>query len=878
MNHMKIHYFFNTIWVRSVVLALLINGLALLGTPVVSAVSNNISGLPSDPVLSQMASWGQTTNPNSSSGRTCGGFNNAQWGWVSTGNTAQRSVTLALDPDGQVQNSLNLKYNLVGAYCDSIINSNGVITNTTLQSTTSTITQANIPNNTNLSLSGLGGRLVTSYALAAFSNSRYTYIESDDFSISGFRSLQPGTYTIRVYLKWRPVNNFNPGGYRCVVNNQQSAANDNDTRCLETDGTFDIRVVVPSTPQDSSWCAIDVQGTVQPGQAFVARFTLKNGGDIPGASVWPTTYFKLGSTDPRDNTRFTRTRVTPNGSRNTAVGPVIDPGQTTITEASFTAPATQGTYNFSWGLLEEGQRWLDSAVKCSASITVGNGSTGDPPELVCEIISLEYTVRVNQVLPVLIRVTNRGASTIGYSAQPANLAPTSTTTGKAPNIVTYNNEFLKHPDPGSVAANAAALYPGESFNFAFEVKAPSTPKDEAIFLWALHTGSDKVLLQGNECLAKIKVEPPKNSPFLTVAGGDVISGASFGPACTVSDRARNAAINTNGFYTKGNVLGQLAGTSSSQYAVFASGEIGENTQNRATNTFLGNYGYYDRAGLSGVKEGLFANISYNDPGGTEYGNFYEQNPSDAGIPCVKFDDSAAAASFDIASFVGSGTGTQKINGNQTLGSVSNITGKKTLIVNGTLTIAGSLTYANTGSYANVSAVPKLTIIANNIHVQVAARTLDGHYIAFPRGATDGIFDTCSDMDWYNSSGVFIGKLPGEWPANGRMVVTSCKRDNPSFTVNGSVIAKRILWKRTNGTIGSKSEVIDSSCFYANYAPGESGDTVGIVISDIDTGVQRKKRCSAELIEFSPESLIGNFSNGFNIESVPTSSVELPPVY
>jgi hypothetical protein len=386
---------------------------------------------------------------------------------------------------------------------------------------------------------------------------------------------------------------------------------------------------------------------------------------------------------------------------------------------------------------------------------------------------------------------------------------------------------------------------------------------------------------GETCSITLKV--PENRPFLTVAGGDLYSGAAFGStelgadSCQPTASAETANIQTNGYYSSGPGPVRNNGSSASQYAAFSSGDIGSENYNNV-NTFLGNYGF-DRPAIN-AKDALFANLS--TPTSSRYGKYYgSMSPT---LPCVDVrKDQLANAAFlsnsnpaAIANFLSSGSGVTTVANNVTLPdnpiTISADGKDKTLIVDGTLTIKKNITYA--GVYADVAAISQAKIIARNIHIEYPAQRIDVDLVAIPRPAPgnahqDGTIDTCSSY----------ASTAGQWFAGGvnAPTVTSCgSTATDNLVLNGSVAARRVLWKRTHGTLGTKADVASASCYLANYS--DDGDVPKVIAGNNGLLAQRYKKCAAELIDTNPQSYLGLFNNSNQNVNIPTSTTELPPVY
>lgn len=341
----------------------------------------------------------------------------------------------------------------------------------------------------------------------------------------------------------------------------------------------------------------------------------------------------------------------------------------------------------------------------------------------------------------------------------------------------------------------------------------------------------------------------RNRPYIQVSGGDTYSGARFrfGEFC---DRtSANASIRTNGYSSaSGDGPDNAKGSSMGQYAVFASGSIA----NSSPSNFFGNLGYVPSSslvpGMGGRRDMLFAHEHSSQPG-FFYG-YDVSNRNFTTMPCINETTSLTAGSTDAATHIANGTGDLRVNGNVTINTPTTVTGRKTLYVDGNVTIQQNVTY-QAGPYASAEDIPYLKIVARNIYIQANATTIDGHYVTQSSGTADspthGIIDTCSD-----ASGGESGS--GRWPTS--MTRTSCRRTSPSFVVNGSLTARKVLWKRTYGTVGASSEVNNSECLYSSNRIG----------------------CSAEHINFSPEGLIAGMGDSATISSVPLSTIELSPVY
>lgn len=402
---------------------------------------------------------------------------------------------------------------------------------------------------------------------------------------------------------------------------------------------------------------------------------------------------------------------------------------------------------------------------------------------------------------------------------------------------------------------------------AFTAPSDLTPGSVDMTFRIILEGGGETGKNITSCSTTFKVK--ENRPFLRIDGSDVWSGATFGSNgvdCPVdgydTTKAQAAAIKTNGYGLE-NSLSALWGYSSSQYAALASGAIGNETpQNR--NNFMGNT-FPVTANGAPLKQLLFANDKVV-PTTEKYGYFYGVN---ATVPCVdassiytqtQLNQQTTGSFNDLLNASGNFVSN---NGDITVDSSVSISGQKVIWINGEVTINQPITYSANYTYdANGQPnIPYMMLIATKgIKIGKSVTTLDGNYVSFPTTNKDGQgspsnsgrIDTC-----YNATGVNQYDLKG-------LTAGSC----PRLIVNGSLIARNIFWKRTYGTLGGSADVIDGAC----------------AVLDKVTGAQALKNqlkdCAAEYIDFSPEAYFNplNSLQTTTVNSVPQSSIELPPVY
>lgn len=771
--------------------------------PSAHAVQNNTAGIPNDPVLSQMQAWGQTTNPNTSTGRHCSTvFRNAQFHWVSpSDDTRLRTVNLS---NGQTIASL--RYNTLGATCDSAINSSGVIFDRNLR-----ITRFHVVNVStsygSVSNSISGTYRDISYQSAQDNNRRYTNIAGVNFALSGLGGLAPGRHTVYVTVRARLINRFANGAHACV-RNQEPAANLNDTRCPTQDTVVPITIVVPSGDNNAecsvfSWSA------------------------MPGF---------------------------PTGSVSHPVA-VADTNNTPLTTpVRIDAPGPTGTR------LHVGIRFTNTGTTTWRSDPdlgrYGATMTGDKTAL--EEVEMSNATTMSPAT--------------GNSFPTENIPPDAS-----------NPEWRRRVYSRSENVNTPR---GEAALYWFAITIPSSYTSGQVSLrWIMAQFNDVGTRTrerfGKQCGLTINIGVNRNLPYIHAAGSDVISGARFGSralgrnSCRSTVDAARARIQTNGYYDIDGA-DRLYGSSMSQYAVFASGVIGDDNNYGVNNNFLGNFSYMrpEINTSSGAKDVLFAHIGAVEP--NEHGNFYSktENPP---LPCVdirSLQDEATPTATPLSFIDGNESGVRSYAGNLQIPArtIAANGAKKTLIVDGTVTIQGNINQQQV--YSDIGSIPSLTIIARNVHIEAGAQNVDASLIAIPSpGAnatsqTEGILDTCSN---------FGGTPAGSWFSGA--TINGCNRE-PSLVINGQVVARRILWKRTGGTIGTRQMTI-SGCYFANYT--DVGDTPLIPFGGTPTDVSnatvaRSEKCAAEVVKLPAEKYITNFERESQDSNIPISTIELPPIY
>ena len=348
-------------------------------------------------------------------------------------------------------------------------------------------------------------------------------------------------------------------------------------------------------------------------------------------------------------------------------------------------------------------------------------------------------------------------------------------------------------------------------------------------------------------------------PYFKTYGADVFSGGWFnsGTSCDTAANSlyQDPSYSPTGYtpdertggilsFAKKDAAGNSLGGASSQYGAFALGTVEGIAGNDADN-----HGFYSAGvGAPTTKNLLtFANgsISANMWGGKFDGSvrqsncipdYYAKLPSTGTQPLLPPLNSSTATGTYTAS-AGGGNNYLLTPNNSAVNLSSGTSGTKiTIYVNGNVFISQNIVY----QLDKVDNVPKFTLVAKgNIFIDPGVTRLDGLYIAQPTsGTSGGDIWTCHQ----NNTDVVLYIYP-----------SGCTNQ---LVINGSLIAKRVEFLRTQGNVADASTSEDS----------------------LSTGVGSSH--VAEVINYSPAMVVGGPffnpapSNSLFIDSI----ISLPPVF
>jgi hypothetical protein len=201
---------------------------------------------------------------------------------------------------------------------------------------------------------------------------------------------------------------------------------------------------------NSAFVSQSVSTSMTTGQTSNVSVTMQN----TGTTTWIAGTYKLGSQNPADNTTWGLNRV--NLASNVAPG-----GQATFTFV-VAAPATAGTYNFQWRMLQDGVGYFGAAsTNVAVNVTQSGGGGGSGPLNATFVSqSVPSVMTPGQTYSISVTMRNTGttswASTSGLSLSAQNPADNMTWNINKVSL----NKF--------VGVNS-------QFAFVFSVRAPSTP-------------------------------------------------------------------------------------------------------------------------------------------------------------------------------------------------------------------------------------------------------------------------------------------------------------------------------------------------------------------------------------------------------------------
>jgi RHS repeat-associated protein len=122
----------------------------------------------------------------------------------------------------------------------------------------------------------------------------------------------------------------------------------------------------PPPPNGAQFISQSVPQTMVAGQSYSVSITMKN----TGSNTWTTaSHYNLGSQNAQDNTTWGMGRV--------GLPSSVASGSQATFNFTVTAPATAGTYNFQWRMVQDGVEWFGDLTP-NVVVTVNPQSGGNP--------------------------------------------------------------------------------------------------------------------------------------------------------------------------------------------------------------------------------------------------------------------------------------------------------------------------------------------------------------------------------------------------------------------------------------------------------------------------------------------------------------------
>jgi uncharacterized membrane protein len=216
-----------------------------------------------------------------------------------------------------------------------------------------------------------------------------------------------------------------------------------------------------SATDNAAFVTQSVPSSMTAGQSYAVSVTMQN----TGTTTWAAGSYQLGSQNPQDNTTWGLNRVSLAGS--------VAPGASATFTFNVTAPATAGTYNFQWRMVNGATFFGAASTNVAVSVTSGGGGGGGPynAAFVSQVVPSSMTP--GQIVSVSVTMRNTGtqswSSISGITLRSQN--PAGNTTWGVSSITL--TKFVAS---------------GSQFTFTFTVTAPATPGTYN-FQWQLYRSS-----------------------------------------------------------------------------------------------------------------------------------------------------------------------------------------------------------------------------------------------------------------------------------------------------------------------------------------------------------------------------------------------------
>jgi hypothetical protein len=187
-----------------------------------------------------------------------------------------------------------------------------------------------------------------------------------------------------------------------------------------------------------------VPSSMTAGQAATVSVTMQN----TGTTTWAPGTYALGSRNPDNNTTWGLSQV--------ALASSVAPGGQATFTFNVNAPSLAGTYNFQWGMKQNGAFFGSPSTNVAVNVTSGGGGGGTNNAMFVSQ-SVPSSMTAGQTTSVSVTMKNSGTTTWAagtYSLQSQNPAGNSTWGLNRVNLV-------------------SPVAPGANATFTFNVTAPA---------------------------------------------------------------------------------------------------------------------------------------------------------------------------------------------------------------------------------------------------------------------------------------------------------------------------------------------------------------------------------------------------------------------
>jgi hypothetical protein len=198
-------------------------------------------------------------------------------------------------------------------------------------------------------------------------------------------------------------------------------------------------------PNDAVFVTQNVPALMNAGQQYQVSVTMRN----TGSNTWTVAGYRLGAQNPNDNMNWGASRV--------ALSSDVAPGQDAVVTWTVTAPATPGSYNFQWRMLNLGVEWFGER---SANVVVAV-QDGAPLVNASAFVSQTVPATMTAGASVQVSVTMRNTGTTTWT-------PAAYRLGAQNPHDNSNWGAARVALPGDVA-------PGQDAVVTWTVTAPATP-------------------------------------------------------------------------------------------------------------------------------------------------------------------------------------------------------------------------------------------------------------------------------------------------------------------------------------------------------------------------------------------------------------------